>query len=947
VAGIDPDVIRERPAAHEREGELAAIRAALEAAGSGHGRLVVFEGAAGIGKSSLLGAARSEASDRGFTVLSARGAELERDHAFGVVLRLLEQHVAAGAQESPNPVLRGQAALAAPLLDHTAPPADHAATSDRFALIHGLYWCVVNIAEARPTLLLIDDLHWADDMSMQFAAYIAERLGDLPVAMLVAVRSGDPGAERDTVERLPLVPEAQSILLAELSTDAVGKVVSDVLGETPSREFVEACRAATGGNPLLVHEVAATVAADPRPWTAIASNELAAFTPQSLARRVDAQLAQLGDDTVAVARACALLGGDVPLPWAARLANVGFDDAAAAAERLLAARIISSTDPVVFAHPIVQSAVYAATPGATRPASHLAAARLLRDHGAEAERVAQHLLAGTPADEPWAVRALHDAGRRAAQKGVPESAARYLRRGVELTSDPQVRAAMLIDLGLVEAACGQTTSLVRFERALTMVGSDDDRARALHALGQTLYRYGRHADAAAAFLNALDLLGPEDREARLAYEASFFCAGAYLESLRAEAAQRLAGAAASIPPHGDLSPAEATILALYALTRAATQPCAPDDAALVRRALTADMEAIPAGVVALTHAVLALLMAGEPGEALDAVERLIADARQRGDTLAFGEALWVRSLALHERGRLRDAISDAHGALLRVEAGWQTIPTGPASTLASCLVDTGDLDEAAAQLERVDRPSSDAAGADKYFHCARGRLHLARGEHRLALADFLAIGEIRYGADNPAFMDWRSLAGLAAHHAGDTSRALELIDAEIALSDRAQLPAHAAIARCRRVAVLQPPDAQAVLSAAVDVLERAERPLALAQALVQLGGVLRRAGKRVMCREPLRRALDLAHACDAGPLEHHAREELLASGARPRRAALSGVDALTPSERRIAELAATGRTSRSIAEELFLTKNTVEWHLSNAFRKLGIRSRGELADQLG
>lgn len=116
--------------------------------------------------------------------------------------------------------------------------------------------------------------------------------------------------------------------------------------------------------------------------------------------------------------------------------------------------------------------------------------------------------------------------------------------------------------------------------------------------------------------------------------------------------------------------------------------------------------------------------------------------------------------------------------------------------------------------------------------------------------------------------------------------------------------------------------------------------------LTDLGRLHRRAGRRVACREPLRRALDLAHRCGALALECFAHDELLASGARPRSAVLSGFEALTPSERRIAELAANGLTNREIAETLFLTRNTVQWHLRHICRKLGADSRAALSAQL-
>lgn len=130
------------------------------------------------------------------------------------------------------------------------------------------------------------------------------------------------------------------------------------------------------------------------------------------------------------------------------------------------------------------------------------------------------------------------------------------------------------------------------------------------------------------------------------------------------------------------------------------------------------------------------------------------------------------------------------------------------------------------------------------------------------------------------------------------------------------------------------------------MLERSEARLELARALVDLGGALRRDGRRRECQKPLRRGLDLAHHGGVSPLAERARAELLATGARPRREALSGVEACTPSERRVADMAAGGMTNREIAQELFVTARTVEGHLTHVFSKLDITSRRDLADRL-
>lgn len=137
-----------------------------------------------------------------------------------------------------------------------------------------------------------------------------------------------------------------------------------------------------------------------------------------------------------------------------------------------------------------------------------------------------------------------------------------------------------------------------------------------------------------------------------------------------------------------------------------------------------------------------------------------------------------------------------------------------------------------------------------------------------------------------------------------------------------------------------------LLSEAVSVLAESEAVLEYARALTDYGGSLRRAGQRTAALSPLRLGLDLAHRCGAEALARRARSELLTAGARPRRRVISGVDALTASERRIAEMAAGGSANREIAQALFVTERTVEGHLGNAYRKLDITSRAQLRGAL-
>jgi DNA-binding CsgD family transcriptional regulator len=201
---------------------------------------------------------------------------------------------------------------------------------------------------------------------------------------------------------------------------------------------------------------------------------------------------------------------------------------------------------------------------------------------------------------------------------------------------------------------------------------------------------------------------------------------------------------------------------------------------------------------------------------------------------------------------------------------------------------------------------------------------------------------------NPAssYPSWRSLAAQAQFALGRSDEALELMREDVRLARSWGAP------RClgRALRILGTLEGAKVgfehLCEAVSLLESSPAQLEHAHALTDLGSALRRANHRQEAREPLRRALELAHQCGAAPLAERAHEELLATGARPRRRALSGVDALTPSERRITAMAADGLSNRQIAQDLFLTPRTVEFHLSNAFRKLDISARTQLQGAL-
>ena len=209
----------------DRERELAELDAIVAEAAEGHGRMVLMEGPAGIGKSGLLTGLRERAGGR-MRVLAARSSELEREFGFGVVRQLFEGAVA----EDRDRALAGAAATAAPLFAVGGEGQGDGEAAASFAALHGLYWLTLNLAAERPVLLAVDDLHWCDRPSLRFLAYLARRLDGAPVLAAATLRTGEPGTDPALLAEIVHDPAATPLRPGPLGADAVAALVRAELG---------------------------------------------------------------------------------------------------------------------------------------------------------------------------------------------------------------------------------------------------------------------------------------------------------------------------------------------------------------------------------------------------------------------------------------------------------------------------------------------------------------------------------------------------------------------------------------------------------------------------------------------------------------------------------------------------------------------------------------------
>jgi DNA-binding CsgD family transcriptional regulator len=344
----------------------------------------------------------------------------------------------------------------------------------------------------------------------------------------------------------------------------------------------------------------------------------------------------------------------------------------------------------------------------------------------------------------------------------------------------------------------------------------------------------------------------------------------------------------------------------------------------------------------------ALAAVDELAFALTILDDALAEARRRGSAIGVATASYFRAVAFYFLGQIPEALADMKQAARAESSGWELFLPSARAVLAFALLEQGRVDEADRALElREPERWRDSLVYAPYLE-ARARVRLAQRRPAEALEDALEAGRVLedvYGGARPRFVQWRCTAALAAAALGEGERARKLCEDELRVARAEGCEREIGVA-LRAAGLVQDGEARiGLLAEAVETLERSQSVLELMRALVDLGAGLRSAARRQEARQPLRRALDLASERGAVALADRARDELLATGARPRRTALGGVDALTPSELRVARMAAEGLRNREIAEALFVSRKTVDYHLAHVYQKLHVRRDG-LADAL-
>jgi DNA-binding CsgD family transcriptional regulator/predicted negative regulator of RcsB-dependent stress response len=937
----------------ERQREQAALGELIAAACGGVSGLVAVEGAAGIGKTVLLGIARAEAEQAGMGVLAARGSPLEREFAYGIVRQLFEPVLAATSPAERDELFGGAAGQAVTLLGqagHTPISTDGGTGS--LAILHGLFWLTANLCAQRPLALVIDDLHWTDIWSLRFLAYLLPRLDGLPVLVVVALRPAEPAADQQLLAQIVTDPLARLLHPAPLSQAASAQLVRAVLIDEATEEFCAVCHAATGGNPLLLRELAAATVAEGVPSHGAGEGWLAQLAPRAIGRRVALRLAQLGPAAAALAHAVAVLGEGADPAQAAALARLESEETCGAACQLAAVEILrplrsaakatsNSHRALGFVHPLVRAAVYEGLSEPERIQKHACAARLLTEAGAAPEQIAAHLFIVPPRSNPETVATLRQAAEQALVRGAPDSAVVYLERCLAEPPSPEERVEVLIRLGAIAQLVDMTKAAEHLSAALTLIQQPQRRALLAEMLGNALFFVGRNDEAIAVYTQAL-AEAREHVDLRRRLQASLINIALYDPSLLPPAAEWTDRLHDEPLDDGLGSRMLDCMVAMHDACAGVSTEAA---VARARRGLAGgDIGEQASGFTAFVQGCIVLVLA-DLDEVMPLWDAALTQAHQRGSILDLAGAKCFRALAWLRRGFPTEAEADARDAMRATQtARLDVIRPYAAVYMADALIEQGRLAEAESALNWANAPNWRPPMGHCLWLLGHARLLLCQGQTEQALEAMLAVGRrlVAYDWQNPAIDPWRSTAALALLSLSRHDQAHALAAEELELARRWGAPRTLGISL--RVAGLVEGGQRglALLRQAVDVLAPSPARLEHAKALIELGAALRRTGRRTESRQHLRQGIDQAKLCGATPLVQRGLTELRATGARPRRTRLSGPAALTPSEHRVAELAATGRSNREIAQTLFITTHTVEVHLTRAYRKLGITSRRHL-----
>ncbi len=907
----------------ERDAEIGLLGERITDCLLGNGSIAVIRGAVASGKTALLLSAGEQASAAGAIFLTATASRLERTVPLGVINQLLRSgngDLPAVGDERVGELLGRQMAVA---LTQTRDSAAIAPVTAR--LFEDLWNLLRDLSESRPVVIGVDDIHDADVVSGQFLAYLARRIRDSRVFMVLTESTQVLPPDRLLHAEILCRPNCHCIALRGLSRCGVADLLRARLPGADG-QLAASCHRISGGNPLLAQVLI-------EDYRAAGGEAPHLMVPAAGFRRALCVCLYRCDPVVVeLARVLAVLEAVPAAEILGELLGLGPEPVEKALRILDAVGIL---DGARFRHEDTRKVVLDSMSADELAALHARVARVLYPAGVAPVAVAKHLLAANSTEAPWAVRILEDAAADALADGQPAAAVSYLRRAHRESVDEKQRAALKAELAGAEW-CLAPANAARHLPELVIAaqrGLLDSRH-----VGNLVYYLLWHGYTGYA-VTVLKTAGHDEADPFRAELAAILrpWLGFFCPRLRDRITGPSGEHAEDSAPIG--SPPAGSVPDL--LTSAAGRD-EEETLSVVERVLERQALEDPSQAQVIT-ALLALFCE-------DRVDRAAfwCDAFQR-DAIALEIPLWsaiygaFQAMIENLRGNVASAERHARTALgLLGLKGWGVAVGGPLAGAILAATAARRLEDAAEYLRApVPQAMFDTPFGLLYLH-ARGGYYLSTGRLNAALDDFQGCGArmSAWALDLPAFVPWRTAAAQARLRMGDRATARELAVEQLAMLR----PWHVRTrgVSLRVLALTEPPAKRPqLLQQAAEALRESGDRLELAHVLADLSGTYAELGECDRSQALARQADVLAGQCGADVLKgapqvraDHGRA-FGPSGADP-------FGELSGAERRVAEFAARGHTNREIAGKLYVTVSTVEQHLTRVYRKLGVNSRADL-----
>ncbi|MDF3293303.1 helix-turn-helix transcriptional regulator [Streptomyces silvisoli] len=916
----------------ERESHMAALHELLQSATKGRGRVALISGAVASGKTELLESFTEQAIEEAALLLDATGSRAERSLPFGILRKIFDH-------PSISPQVRSDAIR---LLDEASV---EAAPHARMRAMPFASWALLQLAREQTVVIAIDDVHCADDHSLQFLLYLARRVRQARILIVLTESTRLRQEQLAFHAELLRQPHCTRVQVGMLSPKGTASVLAGHFAPSMASRLAAECHDITGGNPLLLRALLEDCQGAERgePFQRVAPAETFSQAVRDCLHRGEPEM-------LTVARGVAVLGDASSTALLSRVLEIHAESAEHGIQDLSRCAVL---DGGTFRDTSARDAVLAATPADTLSSLHLRAAHLLHKDGASALDVARHLLAARQEVAPEMVPVLQEAAEYALVDDDTEFALRCLELAHGACQVGATRAEIKAKLvSVVWRSCPAAA-----EKHLPQLTAELEP-------GRLPRRYLAMSMSYLAWSGRLDDAVESVRELQSRTERSRTEQEPGHDEAALEAARRwlamISPPLQSVFPDSGISRATTQGGACGTVGDAHTQAASAISASLADgRAETAVAEAqrvlqryrlSDSTLQPLVFALLALLYADRADLALAWCERLLSECSARRAPAWHALLSAVRAEIALRQGDLPGAAHHARSAMSLISLqSWGVLIALPLSTLIQAETAMGRHEEAMALLEQPVPAALFRTLPGLHYLRARGRSHLATGRYHAALEDFLACGRLmeEWGVDSAELVPWRIDAAEAWLALGEAGQARSL-------AERQPLRGGSGTSRTRGAQLLvlaRTADLKRrlhLLKEAVEILENGDDRLQLAAALGELGNGFRALGEFNRARLLVRKAWHVAKACGAEPLCQQ-----LMPGDADGEVSVAGqadvsreAEALTEAESRVAVLAAHGHTNREIATKLYVTVSTVEQHLTRIYRKLKVKRRRDLPSKL-